>query len=129
MVNKGAMATSTNNKMSRPLLKPSVSVGKPKIWLDISMAFFSAALIAAFAILLPGKWVSVKAQVSSIQADLQPFLSANAFITVAGSTTFKNLTERWSQYDAPNMSVAVSAATAEDIQQTACLSNRVATIS
>lgn len=81
------------------------------------LSAFLAIVVAAFSWRY---WLGTDEAGSDIQRLLTPRISLNASIVPAGSPTFKHLTARWSQYDAPSVNVAVSVATAEDVQQTVC---------
>ncbi|KAI1459380.1 hypothetical protein F4805DRAFT_473318 [Annulohypoxylon moriforme] len=54
----------------------------------------------------------------NIAADLGPLLSPQASIVLPGEATFANLTSRWREYRAPNISAVVQAATEADVQKT-----------
>ncbi|CAJ2512976.1 Uu.00g010950.m01.CDS01 [Anthostomella pinea] len=54
---------------------------------------------------------------TTIQADLGPLLSPEASIVLPCDGEFANLTSRWREWHAPNISVVVQVATADDVQQ------------
>lgn len=54
----------------------------------------------------------------NILHDLSPLLSPQASIVLPGDIAFSNLTSRWREYRAPNISVVVQVATEVDVQQT-----------